>query len=69
MGVGGRRVGWYGGMGIGSVGTVVVLVLYNREHDNIGSRRKRMVEYLLVDSRLLGSGKNGGLEDKARGLL
>jgi hypothetical protein len=48
---------------------VVVLVLYDREHDNVGSRRKRMVEYLLVGSGLLGSGENRGLEDEARGLL
>jgi hypothetical protein len=31
-------------MGIGSADTVVVLVLYDGEHDNVGSGRKRMVE-------------------------
>jgi hypothetical protein len=46
------------------VGTVVVLVLYDREHDSVGSGRKRMVEYLLVDSGLLGSGKDGDLKIK-----
>jgi hypothetical protein len=51
-------------MGICRVGTVVVLVLYNREHDNAGSRRKRMVGYLLVDSGLLGSGKDRDLKTK-----
>jgi hypothetical protein len=47
-----------------SVGTVVVLVLYDRKHDNVGSGRKRMVEYLLVDSGLLGSGEDGDLKMK-----
>jgi hypothetical protein len=56
-------------MGTGNAGTVVILVLYDREHDNVGSGRKRMVEYLLVGSGLLGSSEDGGLEDKARGLL
>jgi hypothetical protein len=56
-------------MGTGGAGTVVVLVWYNREYDNVGSGRKRMVDYLLVDSGLLGSGEDGRLEDKARGLL
>jgi hypothetical protein len=51
-------------MGTGSVGTMVVLVLYDREHDNVGSRRKRMVEYLLVGSGLLGSGEDGDLKTK-----
>ena len=47
---------------MGSAGTMVVLVLYDREHDNMGSGRKRMVEYLLVDSGLLGSGEDGDLK-------
>jgi hypothetical protein len=51
-------------MGTCSVGTVVVLVLYNREHNSVESGRKRMVEYLLVDSGLLGSGKDGDLKTR-----
>jgi hypothetical protein len=42
----------------------VVLVLYDREHDNVESRRKRMVEYWLMVSGLLGSSKDGDLKIK-----
>jgi hypothetical protein len=49
---------------MGSVGTVVVLVLYDREYDSVGSGKKRMIEYLLVGSRLVGSSKDGDLKTK-----
>ena len=51
-------------MGTCSAGTVAVLVLYDREHDNVESGRKRMVEYLLVDSGLLGSSEDRDLKMK-----
>ena len=51
------------------MGTVVVLVLYNREHDNVGSRKKRMVKYLLVGSRLVGSSKDRDLKIKQKVLF
>ena len=49
---------------MGSAGTVAVLVLYDREYDSVGSRRKRMVEYLLVGSGLVSSSKDGDLKTK-----
>jgi hypothetical protein len=49
---------------MGSVGTVAVLVLYDREHDTMGSKRKRMVKYWLVVSGLLGGSKDGDLRTK-----
>jgi hypothetical protein len=49
-GVGERRVGRYRGTGVGTVGTVAVLVLYDREYDRVGSGKKSMVEWLLVGS-------------------
>jgi hypothetical protein len=51
------------------MGTVVVLVLYDREHDNVGSRKKRMVKYLLVGSRLVGSSKDRDLKIKQKVLF
>ena len=46
------------------MGTIVVLVLYDREHNSVGSRRKKIVEYLLVGSRLVYSSGNGDLKMK-----
>jgi hypothetical protein len=49
---------------MGSAGTMVVLVLYDRKHNSMGSGKKRMVEYLLMDSGLVGSSKDGDLRMK-----
>ena len=46
------------------MGTVAVLVLYDREYDSVGSGKKRIIGYLLVGSRLVGSSKDRDLKIK-----